>query len=82
MDTYTDKVVLTFHSHYDAVRQRRMLKERGIESVLVPVPRSLSSSCGTSLLMDAASYPAARLIDSLEGAYAFKEGKWSGLPIR
>ena len=39
--------IATFFSHFGAVRFRRLCRARGIEVELMPVPRSLSSSCGT-----------------------------------
>ena len=43
----------TFYSHFDAIRMRRALGERQIEAKLMPVPRDLSSSCGTCLRFEA-----------------------------
>lgn len=79
MDSFSDKVVITFHSHYDAVKQKRRLDGCGLKASLVPVPRSLSSSCGTALMMDRKDFDASLLIDSIEGAYIFREDKWSDL---
>lgn len=39
--------IATFYSHFGAIRFKRELKEIISEPVLMPVPRSLSSSCGT-----------------------------------
>ena len=39
--------VMTFHTHFDAIQYDRFLQSRGIERKLQPVPRELSSSCGT-----------------------------------
>ena len=33
--------------HFGSIRYERMCKERGLEACTMPVPRSLSSSCGT-----------------------------------
>ena len=37
----------TFFSHFGAISFRRLCREKGIEVELMPVPRFLSSSCGT-----------------------------------
>lgn len=37
----------TFHTHFDAVKYHKYLREAGIAAVLKPVPRKLSSSCGS-----------------------------------
>ena len=42
-----NKYIATFFSHFGAMRFMRELKEAGIEGTIMPVPRSLSSSCGT-----------------------------------
>lgn len=46
--------VATFFSHFGAVRFQRLCSERGYEAQLAPVPRSLSSSCGTCVLFKTA----------------------------
>lgn len=80
MDPYSGKVSLTFHSHYDANRQKRELRKRGIACQMAPVPRSLSSSCGSCVLIDKTDFSEEALIDTLEGAWEYKEGIWSALP--
>ena len=47
--------VATFFSHFGAIKTRRLLKEAGIDATLMPVPRALSSSCGTCLRYQALS---------------------------
>lgn len=37
----------TFFSHFGATRFRRLCRARGVEVELMPVPRAISSSCGT-----------------------------------
>ncbi|MEG1069980.1 MAG: DUF3343 domain-containing protein [Ruthenibacterium sp.] len=37
----------TFFTHYDAIVFHRMLAKQGASGTLCPVPRALSSSCGT-----------------------------------
>lgn len=39
--------IATFFSHFGAVRFKRECQREGISAQLMPVPRSLSSSCGT-----------------------------------
>ncbi len=39
--------IATFFSHFGAVSFRRTCEAAGIPARLMPVPRSLSSSCGT-----------------------------------
>lgn len=40
--------VMTFHSTHHALLYEKALKERNIEVRLMPVPRQVSSSCGTA----------------------------------
>ena len=46
--------IATFFSHFGAVRFQRLCAERGYEAQLAPVPRRLSSSCGTCVLFKTA----------------------------
>ena len=39
--------VATFHTHFGAMRFAREIERRGWECRMAPVPRKLSSSCGT-----------------------------------
>lgn len=39
--------IATFFAHIGAIRFNKACKENNIESVIMPVPRNLSSSCGT-----------------------------------
>jgi hypothetical protein len=41
------KYIATFFSHFGAMRFKKMCAARNIPAVLMPVPRSLSSSCGS-----------------------------------
>ena len=45
----------TFHTHFDAVKYNKYLREAGIAAVLKPVPRKLSSSCGSCVSFVAAN---------------------------
>ena len=39
--------IATFFSHFGAIRFKKMCTDQGWPAVLMPVPRNLSSSCGT-----------------------------------
>ena len=45
--------IATFFSHFGAVRFHRELKAQGIQGTMMPVPRRLSSSCGTCVQFEA-----------------------------
>jgi uncharacterized protein with WD repeat len=42
-----DKYLATFFSQFGALSYRNALEEQGIVGKLMPVPREVSSSCGT-----------------------------------
>lgn len=44
------KYIATFFNHFGAIRYKKMCLSRGWEATLCPVPRSLSSSCGTCVI--------------------------------
>lgn len=46
------KYVATFYTHAAALMTDRTLKKQGVPSKLGPVPRKLSSSCGTCLMYE------------------------------
>ena len=39
--------IATFYSHFGAIRFRKQCEEQGLAARAMPVPRDLSSSCGT-----------------------------------
>lgn len=41
------KYIATFHSHFGALSYCKALKKKGLPVKLMPVPRKVSSSCGT-----------------------------------
>ena len=47
------KYIATFYSHYGAMKFKKNCDELGIRAKLKPVPRFLSSSCGTCVEFDA-----------------------------
>lgn len=49
MDTY----IATFFSHFGAIHFRRSLLARNVPCQLMPVPRAVSSSCGTCVQFEA-----------------------------
>ena len=39
--------IATFYSHFGAIRFKKLCQAAGMPAELMPVPRNLSSSCGT-----------------------------------
>lgn len=50
--------IVTFYSHFDAISLKRDFEKLGVSVQLCPVPRQLSSSCGTCAQFDFAENPA------------------------
>ena len=60
--------IATFFSHFGATVFARMLRERGLPNRTMPVPRRISSSCG-SCVRFAAADPLALCTPEVEGIY-------------
>ncbi|HIX83972.1 MAG TPA: DUF3343 domain-containing protein [Candidatus Megamonas gallistercoris] len=41
------KYIATFYSHFGAIRFKKLCETHNIAAKIMPVPRDLSSSCGT-----------------------------------
>lgn len=41
------KYIATFYSHFGAIRFKKLCETQNIAAKIMPVPRDLSSSCGT-----------------------------------
>lgn len=58
--------IATFFSHFGAVRFQHLCVERGWQAQLRPMPRSLSSSCGTCVVFQAAALEDAESLQTPE----------------
>ena len=56
------KCVLLFSSVHQVMRTEKLLKEKGIEVDLIPVPRDISSDCGIAIKLSKESEEKALLI--------------------
>ena len=63
------RYVATFHTHLSAMLSSRALQGAGISARLAPVPRQLSSSCGTCVFYEAEESHDALLDEDLERLY-------------
>ena len=62
--------IATFHTHLAALKTHRALSKAGFTARMAPVPRKISSSCGTCVFY-AAQDPCYELLDEdTEGVYA------------
>lgn len=71
------RYIATFHTHLAALRSSRSLSGRGIAAQMTPVPRKLSSSCGTCVRYEAET-PELELLDrDTEAVYADEGGRYT-----
>ena len=69
--------IATFFSHFGAMRYELLCREAGIESRTMPVPRDLSSSCGTCVRCEERWLaPAADFADELERIVESENGRY------
>lgn len=68
MNTY----IITFYSHFSALSLQRALAVDSISVTLMPVPRVLSSSCGTCARLFAESFTD-YAHDGIERVYLLKD---------
>ncbi len=69
--------LITFFTHFGAVRLYRLLEREGIACGMMPVPRAVSSDCGTCVRL---SYngadPARFLSEDAEALYRIEGGRY------
>lgn len=72
--------IATFYSHFGAIRFKRLCRDAGIPAELMPVPRNLSSSCGTCVRYGGETpCPAAQYPEEVEQVVAVTEQGYEGL---
>lgn len=69
-----ERFVATFHTHLSALLSSRSLAGAGVKARLAPVPRSLSSSCGTCVLYEAEESCLSLLDEDVERVYRETDG--------
>lgn len=59
--------IATFYSHFGSIRFMRLCRAEGIPVQIMPVPRDLSSSCGTCARYESdRAYPQADYAEEIE----------------
>lgn len=59
--------IATFYSHFGAIRFKKLCGGKGWSARVMPVPRDLSSSCGTCVRYEGTSLcPAAEIPEEVE----------------
>ncbi len=71
--------IATFHTHLSALRSCAALKSRGISGRLAPVPRRISSSCGTCVFYEGEDMALEAMDRDLEAIWRAEEGEYSCL---
>ena len=61
--------IATFHTHLSALMTSRALTELGVQARMMPVPRKLSSSCGTCVRYLAESAYLDAMDEDVEAVY-------------
>lgn len=70
------RFVATFYTHLSALMTCRALENAGFTARMAPVPRVLSSSCGTCVFYTAPDHCANLLDEDTEAVYAENEGTY------
>ena len=73
-------LLYTFPSQFDAIYANRTMKEAGLDSQLMPVPRTVSASCGVCVTLPAEDWgriPVARWEKvRVDGVFLQTEAGW------
>lgn len=68
-----NEYLATFYTHTSAVISSRQLKKAGIANRMMPVPRTLSSSCGVCIRYESEKDENERMDEELEAIYRITE---------
>lgn len=68
--------VITFHTHCSAILTKKSFDKINIKSKLSPVPRELSSSCGTCLSLECEKLDESMVDEDFECVYIKKDNKY------
>ena len=64
-----NEYIATFHTHLSALMTSRSLTDLGVKARMMPVPRKLSSSCGTCVYYIAPSPNLSAMDEDVEAVY-------------
>lgn len=68
--------IALFFTHSGAIKFERFIKGKNIKSVLMPVPRKLSSSCGVGVRFQFNDNINEILIDEIESLHEIEENNY------
>jgi len=69
------KYIATFFSHFGAIRFEKEIRKYGIRGIVKPVPRSLSSSCGTCVEFELNATGEKKLSEDINAVLVFKDNR-------
>ena len=69
------RYIATFHTHLSALLTAKALEQAGIPARMAPVPRKLSSSCGTCVFYEGDSPELDRMDRDAEAVYEIGAGE-------
>lgn len=67
--------IATFHTHLAALKTHRNLTRQGVEARMSPVPRKISSSCGTCVQYHANEPMEVCMDEDVEAIYSLLDGE-------
>ena len=71
--------IATFHTHFSAQCTARAMMRAGINAKMAPVPRTLSTDCGTCVRYEAATPLSELMHADYDAIYAVKDGSYREL---
>ena len=76
-----NEYIATFHTHLAALKTHRSLTKLGVEARMAPVPRKISSSCGTCVFYRAEDPCYASLDEDAEAVYSVTDDNITTLRV-
>ena len=73
--------IATFHTHLAALKTHRSLSKAGVEARMAPVPRKISSSCGTCVFYIAEDPCYKSLDEDAEAVYSMTDNEVKTLQV-
>ena len=71
--------IATFHTHFSAQCTARAMMKMGIDAKMAPVPRSLSTDCGTCVRYESDSPLTELMHTDYDAIYTVQDGKYCEL---
>ncbi|MEA5015079.1 MAG: DUF3343 domain-containing protein [Candidatus Limiplasma sp.] len=62
--------LVTFYTHYGAMRFHKHCRGSGVPARMMPVPRELSASCGVCVRLQAEAAPSPAEHEDMEGCFS------------